>query len=315
MLYDSFDEFLEPEQREANKGNGGLYPPRLRKEIDAMNEWVYHTVNNGVYKCGFARTQEAYDENIYPLFKSLDRLEAHLGQTGPYLFGGNITEADIRLYTTMIRFDAAYHTLFKCNLKMIRHDYPRLSKWLRNLYWDVSERTNGGAFKKTTFFEIFKYGYVKAALGRTIYENLEVPLIVPRGPVPDIEPLTDGEEQELIHGPAKQLNGLTILDHGAGIASPTSNNPFSASGSGMGAMFGTDGDASVVGTMTASTIGSPSTKGQEDDGETGFDEHGEFHPKKMIKRRTTYNEENEKWYKAAKKAEKKANAPYIHLAL
>ena len=113
---------------------------------------MYNTVNNGVYKTGFASKQEAYEENLYPLFKGLDRLEEHLGLEDhqPYLFGDHITEADIRLYTTIIRFDIAYYLIFKCNLKMIRHDYPNLHKWLRRLYWDEGEETNGGAFKKTS---------------------------------------------------------------------------------------------------------------------------------------------------------------------
>ena len=154
MLYSAFDAFVPEHLREVNKPGGGLYPDRLRSEIDAMNVWVYDTVNNGVYKTGFASTQEAYDANIYPLFKSLDRLEEHLGHKDhqPYLFGAHITEADIRLYVTLIRFDAAYYTIFKCNLKMVRHDYPRLHAWLRRLYWDEGTETNGGAFRETTWF-------------------------------------------------------------------------------------------------------------------------------------------------------------------
>ena len=119
-----------------------------------MNDWVYNTVNNGVYKTGFASTQDAYEANLYSLFESLDRLEQHLGEPGhhPYLFGDHITEADIRLYTTMIRFDVAYYNIFMCNLKMIRHDYPRLNRWLRNLYWDGGSIRNGHAFKDTVNF-------------------------------------------------------------------------------------------------------------------------------------------------------------------
>ncbi|KAK5260666.1 hypothetical protein LTR20_000069 [Exophiala xenobiotica] len=323
MLYNSFDEFLERDLREANKPGGGFYPQHLRQQIDEMNEWVYNTVNNGVYKCGFAATQEAYDANVYPLFKSLDRLEAHLADPShqPYLFGEHITEADIRLYTTIARFDVAYYNIFNCNLKMIRHDYPHLSKWLRNLYWDESDRTNGGVFKKTTFFEAYKYGYLRAK-GRQTHggSDLGWPVIIPRGPVPDIEPLTDEEEREIINGTSKKLNGLKIDKSGVG-ASPTSNNPFSAQGNGrggMGAMFGADVDSPTDG------VGSPTTTaskaGDDDDNsnnnnEAGFDENGEFHPRRMIKRRTTYNEENAKWYKAAKKAEKKLGAPSMHLAL
>lgn len=324
MLYDSFDEFLEPDQREANKPGGGFYPAHLRKELDGMNDWVYNTVNNGVYKCGFAESQEAYDASVYALFQSLDRLEAHLADPAhqPYLFGEHITEADIRLYTTLARFDVAYYTIFCCNLKMIRHDYPRLSKWLRNLYWDESDRTNGGAFKKTTFFEIYKYGYLKAK-GRREHGGSDVgwPVIIPRGPVPDIEPLTDEEELEMINGSARKLNGLKIDDGVA--ANPSSHNPFSAQGEGrgMGAMFGADIDSPAdstanTGATTTAIAGSPSTnKDEQEETEGGFDENGEFHPRRMMKRRTTYGEENAKWYKAAKKAEKKSGAPTMHLAL
>lgn len=157
MFYTAFDAFLPAALREANKPGGGFYPERLREEIDQMNEWVYETVNNGVYKVGFATTQEAYDAALYPLFASLDRLEGILATNakegkGPYLFGEHITEADVRLYPTIVRFDAAYVTIFRCNLKMIRWEYPFLHKWLRRLYWDESAET-GGAFRKTTYFD------------------------------------------------------------------------------------------------------------------------------------------------------------------
>ncbi|KAK4952907.1 hypothetical protein LTR28_006516 [Elasticomyces elasticus] len=149
MFYTAFDSLIPKEMREETKGDAGLFPEKLRPEIEKMNDWVYNLINNGVYKTGFASSQEAYEEHIYPLFKSLDRVEEHLGQPGhsPYLFGEHITEADVRLYTTLIRFDVAYHTLFKCNLKMIRHDYPRVDKWLRKLYWGTE------AFKETTKFD------------------------------------------------------------------------------------------------------------------------------------------------------------------
>lgn len=158
MFYTAFDGLLPEEHREATKGETGLFPPHLRDEIEAMNDWVYDTVNNGVYKTGFASSQHAYEDNVFPLFKSLDRLEEHLGASDhqPYLFGKTITEADIRLYTTIARFDVAYFTIFKCNLKMIRYEYPNLHLWFRRLYWDESEVTKG-AFKKTTFFDIVSF--------------------------------------------------------------------------------------------------------------------------------------------------------------
>jgi putative glutathione S-transferase len=155
MFYTEFDAFIPEHLRESSKGGKTLLPDNLRKDIDAMNDWVYNDINNGVYKTGFATTQEAYQEHVVKVFQGLDRVEEHLGQPGhnPYLFGDHITDADIRLYTTMIRFDAAYFGIMKCNLKMIRYEYPRIHDWLRRLYWDESERTNGGAFKKTVDFQ------------------------------------------------------------------------------------------------------------------------------------------------------------------
>ena len=181
MFYTEFDHLLPESKREANQPGGGFLPPHLKQDIDAMNDWVYHTVNNGVYKTGFADTQDAYEENVFPLFASLDRLEAHLGDTAhqPYLFGRHITEADVRLYPTLIRFDTAYFTIFKCNIRMIRHGYPNLHRWLRRLYWDEGPKTAGGAFGKTTHVGIFKQGYAIAAKWP----------VVPAGPKPDILPL------------------------------------------------------------------------------------------------------------------------------
>ena len=153
MFYTAFDELLPSELRESTKGAAGLLPSTLRTDIEAMNTWMYDTVNNGVYKAGFATTQEIYETHVYPVFESLDRLEKILAESkGPYLFGEHITEADIRLFTTAIRFDTSYYMLFKINLKMIRHDYPHLHRWLRVLYWDETERTRA-AFKTTTKFD------------------------------------------------------------------------------------------------------------------------------------------------------------------
>lgn len=109
-----------------------FYPEALRDDIDAINERVYHTVNNGVYKCGFATTQEAYEEAFTPLFETLDFLEELLGKQR-YLVGERITEADWRLFTTLVRFDPVYVGHFKCNKKRIA-DYPNLSNYTRELY-------------------------------------------------------------------------------------------------------------------------------------------------------------------------------------
>ena len=109
-----------------------LYSEPLREEIDTLNAHIYPAVNNGVYRAGFATTQAAYEEAFGELFAELDRLEALLGERR-YLAGEHLTEADIRLFTTLIRFDAVYHGHFKCNLRRLA-DYPNLSAWLRELY-------------------------------------------------------------------------------------------------------------------------------------------------------------------------------------
>lgn len=110
---------------------GDYYPTSLRAEIDALNERIYGTVNNGVYKAGFATTQAAYEEAVQPLFETLDGLEERL-ETRRFLTGDAITEADWRLFTTLVRFDAVYVGHFKCNIRRIV-DYPRLSAYLRAL--------------------------------------------------------------------------------------------------------------------------------------------------------------------------------------
>lgn len=109
-----------------------LYPEALRGEIDRWNALIYPTLNNGVYRAGFAKTQDAYDEAVHEVFATLDAMEAQLAQTR-YLAGEWCTEADWRAFTTLVRFDAAYHYAFKCNVRKI-DDYPALSGYLRELY-------------------------------------------------------------------------------------------------------------------------------------------------------------------------------------
>jgi glutathionyl-hydroquinone reductase len=112
--------------------SGDYYPAALRDEIDSLNERIYETVNNGVYKAGFATTQSAYEAALAPLFESLEWLEERLARRR-YLCGGRVTEADIRLLPTLLRFDLVYFSHFKCNLRRIA-DYPNLTGYVRDLY-------------------------------------------------------------------------------------------------------------------------------------------------------------------------------------
>jgi len=124
------------------------YPAALREEIDRVNDLVYTTVNNGVYRTGFAVSQDAYEEACRALFNTLDKLEDRLSRQR-WLVGNQITEADWRLFSTLIRFDAVYHYHFKCNLKRI-FDYPNLSNYVRDLYQQpgVAETLNMDHIKR-----------------------------------------------------------------------------------------------------------------------------------------------------------------------
>jgi putative glutathione S-transferase len=114
------------------RGDVQLYPAPLREEIDRINAFVYDNINNGVYRCGFATDQGAYERAFERLFSALDRMEEKLGQ-GPCLVGGEPTEADWRLFTTLARFDAVYFGHFKCNRNRVE-DFPHLSRYLRRLF-------------------------------------------------------------------------------------------------------------------------------------------------------------------------------------
>lgn len=149
-----------------------FYPDGLQGAIDAINELVYDRVNNGVYKAGFATTQEAYEQAATALFETLDELDARLG-TQRYLAGDQITEADWRLFTTLVRFDAVYYGHFKCNLRHIA-DYPHLSGYLRELYQipGVAETTN---------FDHIKQHYYRS------HDTINPTGIVPIGPTLDLD--------------------------------------------------------------------------------------------------------------------------------
>ena len=125
MLNSAFDEFSSQPELD-------LYPESLRDEIDAINETIYENVNDGVYRSGFASTQEAYEEAVFPLFQTLDELDERLA-TRRWLVGEQQTLADWRLFTTLLRFDPVYVCHFKCNLRRIV-DYPNLWGYLRDLY-------------------------------------------------------------------------------------------------------------------------------------------------------------------------------------
>jgi putative glutathione S-transferase len=147
-----------------------LYPEPLRGEIDRWNAIIYPTVNNGVYRAGFATTQAAYDEAAAILFETLDRIDIHLADHR-YLCGAYCTEADWRLFTTLVRFDIAYHGAFKCNLRRIA-DYPALSGYLRELYqWP--------GIADTVKFDLIKQGYYGLS-------NVNPNGIIPIGPPVDL---------------------------------------------------------------------------------------------------------------------------------
>jgi putative glutathione S-transferase len=147
-----------------------LYPEALRGEIDALNELIFHEVNNGVYKCGFAQSQEAYEEAYETLFSRLDQLEQRLSEKR-FLLGDYITDSDVRLYTTLIRFDAAYFTSFNTNRNLIR-EFTNLWGYVRDLY-----QTPG--FGETTDFDSIKRHY---HLSITISPDKVEPTILPKGP-------------------------------------------------------------------------------------------------------------------------------------
>jgi len=171
MLNSEFNELLPKDKAAVD-----LYPEAHRKEIDEINSWVYDTVNNGVYKSGFAATQEAYEKAVLPLFESLDRLEKML-EGKDYLVGNKLSEADVRLWVTIIRFDPVYFAHFKCNIRDIRHGYPNLNRWMKNLYY------HNAAFKDSTNFDHIKTHYYWSQI------KVNPTRIVPVGPSEDIEPL------------------------------------------------------------------------------------------------------------------------------
>jgi glutathionyl-hydroquinone reductase len=148
-------------------GKADLYPAALRPAIDSINQLVYQNVNNGVYRAGFAGNQIAYHEAVGRLFATLDELERHLADRR-YLVGGAVTEADVRLWVTLARFDAVYYSHFKCSIHRLT-DYPNLWAYARDLYALP-------AFRETTRFDQIKRHYF------TTHPQLNPGRIVPEGP-------------------------------------------------------------------------------------------------------------------------------------
>ena len=163
ILNSEFDEWA------ANPGVD-LYPEDLRERIDDLNDRIYNTVNNGVYKAGFARSQEAYEMPFEELFESLDWLEGILAE-GRYLTGDAITEADWRLFTTLVRFDAVYHNHFRCNLRKLIQ-YPNLWGYTRDLY------SQPGVAETVVMNHIKRHYYMT-------HPSLNPLRIVPKGPDTD----------------------------------------------------------------------------------------------------------------------------------
>ena len=149
-----------------------FYPEALRADIDALNAEIYDAVNNGVYKAGFATTQDAYEESVAALFAMLDRLEARLS-TNRYLMGKDLTEADWRLFTTLVRFDPVYVGHFKCNIRRIA-DYPHLQAYLKSLYQHPG-------IAETVNFRHIKEHYYRS------HRTINPTGVVPVGPLMDLE--------------------------------------------------------------------------------------------------------------------------------
>lgn len=160
------------EFNELTGNNIDYYPQSERDGIDEWNAFVYPNVNNGVYRCGFATTQSAYEEAYNHLFDSLDKLDSHLSRSR-YLAGSKITEADWRLFTTLIRFDAVYVGHFKCNKKRVA-DYPNLNGYMKELYQVP------GIKETTDFYHIKRHYYFS-------HTGINPTQVVPKGPELDLE--------------------------------------------------------------------------------------------------------------------------------
>jgi len=161
---------LNTEFRPLAKHPFDLYPVALRSKIDEVNDWVYPSINNGVYRSGFAKSQQAYDVAVSDVFEHLEKVEAILSKQR-FICGDVLTEADVRLFETLVRFDHVYHTHFKCNVKRIK-DYPNMAQYVREIYQMV--------WKTVDLHEIMNHYYRS-------HHEFNPTRIVARGPVPDFD--------------------------------------------------------------------------------------------------------------------------------
>ncbi|KAF2469264.1 uncharacterized protein BDR25DRAFT_229186 [Lindgomyces ingoldianus] len=163
-----------------------LYPAALRTQIDDLSPWMQMSINFGVYRAGFARTQEDYEAGVIPLFAALNKAEALIAKNGgPFVLGNVMTELDVRLYATIVRFDAVYVQHFKTNLGTVRHDYPVLNNWLKGLYWNVE------GFRESTDFRHIKENYTKS------HSEVNPLAITPLGPYPNVEEVYEEDWRKL----------------------------------------------------------------------------------------------------------------------
>ena len=181
MLNTAFNGFLPEGSKERELD---FYPPDLRSQIDEINPWLMSDLNEGVYKAGFAGTQEGYEKNAKIVFKTLDRLESIFkDHGGPHVLGDRMTELDIKLYSTLVRFDPIYVQHFKLTIGTIRHNYPFLNRFLKNMYWNVK------GTRATTDFKHIKENYSKCQV------DVNPKGITPLGPFPEVEEWTAEDEK------------------------------------------------------------------------------------------------------------------------
>ncbi|KAL2818622.1 glutathione S-transferase [Aspergillus granulosus] len=197
----AFNEFLPPEKAAID-----LYPAHLREKIDTLSAWILPKLCSGVYNAGFASSQEEYNKNVIPVFGALNKLEKIVAANGgPFVLGSEMTELDVVVYATLVRFDTVYVQHFKCNLGTIRHDYPVLNNWLKGMYWDVP------AARDSTDFKHIKESYTKS------HDDINPKLITPVGPFPDVEEGIERDWTRLRVGSVKHPEVLEFEGTLAGI--------------------------------------------------------------------------------------------------